>query len=113
MHWERGFVSGRKETRVKERGMTLLKDSSISIEPFDRRGDFTLWQQWLKSLLTRQETIMALKVKTRRTEKMTDDEWVALRDKGKLVMVTMKDGEDLKDMATRTILLCLTNSTLW
>ena len=56
---------------------------------------------------------MALKVKTCRTGKMTDDEWVALRDKGKLEMVTMEDEEDLKDMTMRKIFVCLTNSTLW
>ena len=61
--------------------MASVKGSSISIEPFDGRGDFTLWQQRVKSLLTREGTIKALKVNTRRTEKMTDDEWMALREK--------------------------------
>jgi len=32
-------------------------------------------------LLTRKGIIKALKVKTHRTEKMTEDEWVALRGK--------------------------------
>ena len=37
----------------------------------------------MKSLLTREGIIKAFKVKTRRTEKMIDDEWVALREKDK------------------------------
>ena len=63
--------------------MTLVKGSSISIEPFDGRSDFTLWKQRVKILLTREGTIKALKVKTRSTEEMTDDVWVALKEKDK------------------------------
>ena len=67
-------VSGKKKIRVKERGMVLVKDSSISIEPFGGRGDFTLWRQRVKSVLTREGTMKALKVKTCTTQKMTDNE---------------------------------------
>ena len=79
MHWKGGFVSGKKQIGVNERGMASVKDSSISIEPFNDRDDFTSWQQQVKSLLTLEGTIKALKVKTRMTEKMTDDEWMAMR----------------------------------
>jgi len=48
--------------------MALVKGSNISIEPCDGRGDFTLWQQWVKSL---------------QDQKLTDDEWVVLRAKDK------------------------------
>jgi len=51
------------------------------IEPFGGCGNFALWQQRVKGLLTREGTIKALKVKTCRIEKMTDDEWVTLRKK--------------------------------
>ena len=63
--------------------MTSVKDSSISIEPFDGRDDFTLWQQRVKSLLALKGTIKALKVKTCRTKKMTDDQWETSREKDK------------------------------
>ena len=52
-------------------------------------------------------------MKTCKTEKMTDDEWVVIREKGKPEKMTIQEGEDLKDMVTSTILLCLTNNTLW
>jgi len=61
--------------------MMLVKDLSISIEPFDGHGDFTLWQQRVKSLLTREGRMKALKVKMGRMGKITDDEWVVLRQK--------------------------------
>jgi len=79
---------------------------------FDGHADFTLRQQRVKSLLTREGTIKALKVKTRRTEKMRDDEWVTSREKDMLEKMSTKEWEDLKDMATSTILLCLANDTL-
>jgi len=63
--------------------MASVKALNISIEPFDCCDDFTLWQQRLKSLLTREGTIKSLKVKTRKTEKMTYDEWVTSREKDK------------------------------
>jgi len=63
--------------------MVSIKSLSISIESFDGRGDFTLCQQWVNSLLTREGTIKALKVKIRMTEKMVDDEWVELTEKDK------------------------------
>jgi len=85
--------------------MALVKGSSISIGPFDGRGDLTLWQQQVKSFLTREGTIKTLKMKTCRTEKMTDDEWVALRGKNKPEKMSKEEWEDLKDMATSTILL--------
>ena len=58
----------------------------------------------MKSLLTRDGTIKALKVKTCKTQKMSDDECVALREKDKPEKMTTEEGEELKDMATCTIL---------
>ena len=73
----------RKKIGVKKHGMVSVKCASISIEPFDGRGDFTSWQQRVKSLLTREGTSKALKVKSHRIAKMTDNEWVGLRKKDK------------------------------
>jgi len=67
----------------------------------------------VKRLMTREGTIKALKVKMCGTEKMTDDEWVALREKDKPEKMTTEEREDLKDMATSTILLCLLSNSLW
>jgi hypothetical protein len=92
--------------------MTSVKSLNLSVEPFDGRGDFTLWQQRVKSILTREGTIKALKVKTRRTEIMTDTEWAGHRRKDKPEKLTDEEWEDLKDMATSTISLCLANNTL-
>ena len=46
------------------------------------------------------------------TEKMVDDEWVELTEKDKPEKTSKEEQEDLKNMATSTILLCLTNNTL-
>jgi len=43
---------------------------------------------------------------------MMDDEWVTLRKKDKPEKMSTEEWEDLKDMATSTILLYLANSTL-
>ena len=68
--------------------------------------------QRVKSLLTLEGTIKALKVKTRRIEKMTDDEWLTSREKDKPEKMLTEEWEDLKDMATSTILLCFANNIL-
>jgi len=58
-------------------------------------------------------TIKALKVKTYSTEKMTHDEyWVVLGKKDKLEKMSKEEWEDLKDMTTSTVLLCLADNTL-
>ena len=44
---------------------------------------------------------------------MTDDEWLTYREKDKPEKMLVEEWEDLKDMATSTILLCLANNTLW
>lgn len=93
--------------------MESVKRLSISIEPFNDRDDFTLWQQRVKILLTWEGTIKVLKMKTCRTKKMIDDEWVTVREKDKPGKMSKEKCEDLKDMATRIILLCLANNTLW
>ncbi|VFR00720.1 unnamed protein product [Cuscuta campestris] len=92
--------------------MASVKSSNVSVEPFDGRGDFTLWQQRVKSVLTREGTIKALKVKVQRTEKMTDAEWAKHRKNDKPEKLSEEEWEDLKDMATSTICLCLANNTL-
>ena len=79
---------------------------------FNGHGDFTSWQQLVKHLLSREGTIRTLKVKTHRTEKMTDDEWVTLKEKDKSEKTSIEEWEDSKDMTISTILLCLTNNTL-
>jgi len=43
-------------------------------------------------LLSREGTIKALKIKTYRIEKITDDEWVALREKDKPEKMTADQG---------------------
>jgi len=43
---------------------------------------------------------------------MTNDEWVTSREKDKLEKMSTDEWEDLKDMTTSTILLCLANNTL-
>ena len=65
-----------------------------------------------KSLRTQERTIKALKMKTRRTEKMTEDEWVPSKEKDKPEKMLTEDWEDLKDMTIGTILLYLANNTL-
>ncbi|VFQ95551.1 unnamed protein product [Cuscuta campestris] len=92
--------------------MASVKSSNVSVEPFDGRGDFTLWQQRVKSVLTREGTIKALKVKVQRTEKMTDAEWAKHRKNDKPEKLSEEEWEDLNDMATSTICLCLANNTL-
>ena len=84
--------------------MAFVKGSGISLEPFDGRGDFTLWQQWVKSLLPREGTIKGLKMKTCRTRKTADNQWVTLKEKDKPKTMPTEEWEDLKDMATSTIL---------
>jgi len=44
---------------------------------------------------------------------MNDNEWVTLREKDKPKKTMTEAGEDLKDVATSTILLCLANNTRW
>jgi len=55
--------------------------------------------------MTRKRTIKALKVKTQRTKKMTDDEWATFRRKDKPEKISTKELEDLKDMAMSNIVI--------
>ncbi|VFQ74792.1 unnamed protein product [Cuscuta campestris] len=57
-------------------------------------------------------TIKVLKVKVQRTEKMMDAEWAKHRKNDKPEKLSEEEWEDLKDMATSTICLCLANNTL-
>jgi len=43
---------------------------------------------------------------------MTDDEWLASRERDKPEKMSTEEWEDLKDMATSTILLCFANNIL-
>ena len=74
---------------------TMAKSSSFMIEHFNGNNDFTLWQQRVKNILTREGLIKALKKKTDKPENMTDDEW-----------------KELWDLANSTIQLYLGNTTL-
>ncbi|VFQ71852.1 unnamed protein product [Cuscuta campestris] len=53
-----------------------------------------------------------MKVKVQRIEKMTDAEWAKHRKNDKPEKLSEEEWEDLKDMATSTICLCLANNTL-
>jgi len=64
----------------------------------------------VKHLLTREGTSKGLKVKTCKTAKMMDHEWVTLREKEKPEKMTTEVGEDLKDTTMSTLLLCLINN---
>jgi len=65
-----------------------------------------------KTFADTERTIKALKLKTRRTENITHDEWVTSGEKDKLEKMSTEEWDDLKDMAISTILLSLVNNTL-
>ena len=65
------------------------------IEPFNGSNDFTLWQQRVKNILTREGLVKALLKKSNKPEDMKDDKW-----------------EELRELANSTIQLYLGNNTL-
>uniref|UniRef100_A0A2N9G8B6 CCHC-type domain-containing protein n=1 Tax=Fagus sylvatica TaxID=28930 RepID=A0A2N9G8B6_FAGSY len=60
---------------------------TVGLVKFDGTGNFGLWQRRLKDLLVQQGLVKALYGKTKKLEKLTDDEWEEL---------DMKAGADLR-----------------
>ena len=52
--------------------------AKVDIVKFDMTGNFGLWERRVKDLLTQQGLVKALYGKTKKLEKMTDDEWEEL-----------------------------------
>uniref|UniRef100_A0A2N9GEX0 Integrase catalytic domain-containing protein n=1 Tax=Fagus sylvatica TaxID=28930 RepID=A0A2N9GEX0_FAGSY len=52
--------------------------ATVGLVKFDGTGNFGLWQRRVKDLLVQQGLVKALYGKTKRPEKMTDDEWEEL-----------------------------------
>ncbi|GMP61980.1 hypothetical protein CsSME_00024253 [Camellia sinensis var. sinensis] len=71
------------------------KGASFMIEPFNGSNDFTLWQQRVKNILTREGLVKALLKKSNKPVDMKDDKW-----------------EELRELANSTIQLYLGNNTL-
>ena len=55
--------------------------AKVDIVKFDRIGNFELWQRRLKDLLVQQGLVKVLYGKTKKLEKMTNDEWEELKMK--------------------------------
>ena len=51
---------------------------TVCLVKFDETGNFGLWQRRVKDLLVQQGLVKALYWKTKKPEKMTDDEWEEL-----------------------------------
>ncbi|KAG5532538.1 hypothetical protein RHGRI_026984 [Rhododendron griersonianum] len=71
------------------------KGTGFAIELFNGHNDFTLWQQRVKNILTREGLVKALKKKSEKPEGVKDDKW-----------------EEMRELANSTIQLYLGNSTL-
>lgn len=69
--------------------------TSFSVEPFNGYNDFTLWQQRVKNILTREGLVKALNKKTEKPEKLSTEAW-----------------QDMRDLANSTIQLFLADNTL-
>uniref|UniRef100_A0A2N9GMY7 Integrase catalytic domain-containing protein n=1 Tax=Fagus sylvatica TaxID=28930 RepID=A0A2N9GMY7_FAGSY len=52
--------------------------ATVGLVKFDGTGNFGLWQRRVKDLLVQQGLVKALNGKTKKPEKMTDDEWEEL-----------------------------------
>ena len=76
-------------------GKGSIKSSRFFIEPFNGQNDFTLWQQRVKNILTREGCTKALKPKSEKPEKLKDEEW-----------------QEMRELANSTIQLYLGNTTL-
>uniref|UniRef100_A0A2N9GPN1 CCHC-type domain-containing protein n=1 Tax=Fagus sylvatica TaxID=28930 RepID=A0A2N9GPN1_FAGSY len=64
--------------------------ATVGLVKFDGTGNFGLWQRRVKDLLVQQGLVKALYGKTKKPEKMTDDEWEELN------MKAMTEGADLR-----------------
>uniref|UniRef100_A0A2N9GCQ1 Integrase catalytic domain-containing protein n=1 Tax=Fagus sylvatica TaxID=28930 RepID=A0A2N9GCQ1_FAGSY len=56
--------------------------ATVGLVKFDGTGNFGLWQRRVKDLLVQQGLVKALYGKTKKPEKMTDDEWERTRHEG-------------------------------
>uniref|UniRef100_A0A2N9GD91 Uncharacterized protein n=1 Tax=Fagus sylvatica TaxID=28930 RepID=A0A2N9GD91_FAGSY len=70
--------------------------ATVGLVKFDGTGNFGLWQRRVKDLLVQQGLVKALYGKTKKPEKMTDDEW-----------------EELDMKAVSTIRLLLANEVMY
>jgi hypothetical protein len=52
--------------------------ATVGLVKFDGTGNFGLWQRRVKDLLVQQSLVKALYGKTKKPEKMTDEEWEEL-----------------------------------
>jgi hypothetical protein len=52
--------------------------ATVGLVKFDGTGNFGLWQRRVKDLLVQQGLVKALYRKTKKPEKMTDEEWEEL-----------------------------------
>lgn len=56
----------------------MTTNMSFSVEKFNGKGSFTLWQMRVKDVLTQQGLARALKGKDGKPQEMTDDQWEEL-----------------------------------
>ena len=49
--------------------------ATVGLVKFDETGNFGVWQRRVKDLLVQQGLVKALYGKTKKPEKITDDEW--------------------------------------
>ena len=55
--------------------------AKVDVVKFNKISNFGLWQRRLKDLLVQQDLVKVLYGKTKKLEKMTDDEWEELKMK--------------------------------
>lgn len=91
--------SSSQETVQNDSNQSMMKTSvrvaNFTVEQFNGMNDFTLWQQRVKNILTREGTVKALKKKSEMPENMSIDAW-----------------QDIRDLATSTIQMYLADNTL-
>ncbi|KAG5550011.1 hypothetical protein RHGRI_015095 [Rhododendron griersonianum] len=70
------------------------KGTGFAVELFNGHNDFTLWQQRVKSILTREGLVKALKKKSEKPEGVKDDKWVtALSKKSSMKRIRQNFGQ--------------------
>ena len=58
-----------------------MSSTKYDVEKFCGKGNFSLWQRWVKDLLIQQGVHMALHGKEKKLETMKDVEWVEMDEK--------------------------------
>ena len=58
-----------------------ISSSKYDVEKFCGKGNFSLWQRWMKDLLIQQGVHKALLGKEKKPETMKDVEWVEMDEK--------------------------------